>query len=146
MVGLNAAELTSPLIVQDLKALSFPFFPFIQSTTGWTMASLLESVFNHVVLPPKLPGCRDLNGRAVEDNLLSRLIAACDTLRALPGQGKQRHWQSVRQQLLMCLDLHGCRFDRASIRRAFSNLSTDCPVVLHVEEQNCAILVRLLPR
>jgi hypothetical protein len=26
------------------------------------MASLLEPVFNHVVLPPKLPGCRNLDG------------------------------------------------------------------------------------
>jgi len=109
------------------------------------MASLL-SVFNHVVLPPKLPGCRDPNGQAVEDNLQTRLLDACDVLRALPGQMTQRCWKLVRQQLLICLDLHRCRFDRASIRRAFSNLSVDCPVLLYVEEQNCAILVRLLPR
>ncbi|KAK3353831.1 hypothetical protein B0T25DRAFT_632188 [Lasiosphaeria hispida] len=109
------------------------------------MASLLESVFNHVVLPPKLPGCRDSNGRAVEDNLLARLLGACEALSTLPGQGAQSCWEFVRQQLLICLDLHRCRLDRASIRRAFSNLSVDCPLVLYIEEQNCAILVRLLP-
>ncbi|KAK5657566.1 hypothetical protein OQA88_3140 [Cercophora sp. LCS_1] len=109
------------------------------------MASLLESVFNHVVLPPKLPGFQELNGHAVEDNLQARLVGACDALSALRGQRAQRCWQLVRQQLLVCLDLQQCRFDRDSIRRAFSNLSVDCPVVVHIEEQNCAILVRLLP-
>ncbi|KAK0724170.1 hypothetical protein B0H67DRAFT_640735 [Lasiosphaeris hirsuta] len=64
------------------------------------MASLLESVFNHVVLPPKLPGCRDSNGRAVEDNLLTRLLGACEALSTLPGQGAQSCWEFVRQQLL----------------------------------------------
>jgi len=110
------------------------------------MTSLLESVFNHVVLPPKLPGRRDLNGQAVESSLQTRLLGACEALCALPAQKAQRCWQFVRQQLLICLDLHRCRFDRVSIERAFCSLSADCPVVLYIEEQNCAILIRLLPR
>ncbi|KAK3369542.1 hypothetical protein B0T24DRAFT_596280 [Lasiosphaeria ovina] len=61
------------------------------------MASLLESAFNHVILPPKLPGYRDLTGQPY------------------------------------------------SLSRA-KGLSVDYPVVLYIEEQNYAILIRLLPR
>ena len=142
MVGLSQA---ANFPAHRRKDLENALRSLIQSTTS-KMASLLESVFNHVVLPPKLPGCRDPNDQAVGDNLQTRLLGACEALRALPGQRAHRCWRFVRQQLLICLDLHRCRFDRASIRRAFSSLSVDCPVVLYIEEQNCAILVRLLPR
>ncbi|RYP37538.1 hypothetical protein DL767_002846 [Monosporascus sp. MG133] len=49
------------------------------------MASL-ESVFNHLVLPPKLPGRQDPDIEGVTHSILTRLIRACDTLANLSGQ------------------------------------------------------------
>ncbi|RYP56983.1 hypothetical protein DL769_009768 [Monosporascus sp. CRB-8-3] len=68
--------------------------------------ALLESVFNHLVLPPKLPGQQDPDIEGVTHNILTRLIRACDTLGNLSGQ--------TLNQLL----------------------------ILHVAEQNAAILIR----
>ncbi|GAB1319238.1 ubiquitinyl hydrolase 1 [Madurella fahalii] len=110
------------------------------------MAPLLESVFNHIVLPPKLPGCQDSDIRGVEHNLLLRLLDACETLGSLPGQEAQEGWQFAQRQLLLCLDLHHQRFDQAALKGAFSSLSVDCPVTLHVAEQNSAILIRSIPQ
>ncbi|EAQ92064.1 hypothetical protein CHGG_00299 [Chaetomium globosum CBS 148.51] len=110
------------------------------------MAPLLESVFNHLVLPPKLPGRQDADRDAVGHNILTRLIHACKTLVALPGQETQEAWQSVHHLLLTCLELHRDGFDRASLRNAFSRLDVGCPVALHIAEQNCAILIRRVPQ
>ena len=108
------------------------------------MAGRLESVFNHVVLPPKLPGRRDDGIERLERDILSRLINACDSLGTLPGQGAEEAWHSVRRQLAVCLDLHHASFDSESLISAFSNLlvSDDCPVTVHIAEQNCAITIR----
>ncbi|KAH6856123.1 hypothetical protein B0I37DRAFT_317555 [Chaetomium sp. MPI-CAGE-AT-0009] len=111
------------------------------------MAPLLESVFNHIVLPPKLPGCQDADLHVVEHNILTRLLHACEISASLPNnQETQNAWQSVRRPLLVCLDLHRDHFDRASLRNALSSLHADCPLILHIAEQNCAVLIRLVPK
>jgi hypothetical protein len=48
--------------------------------------TLLESVFNHVVRPPKLPGQRDVDIEDVEVDILTRLIDACRMLGNLAGE------------------------------------------------------------
>jgi hypothetical protein len=48
--------------------------------------ALLESVFNHLVLPPKLPGQQDRDIEGIEQSILTRLIRACDTLGKSTGQ------------------------------------------------------------
>jgi len=106
------------------------------------MAGLLESVFNHLVLPPKLPGRQDGDIEGLERDILSRLIRACESLGTLPGQRTEEAWNSVRRQLVVCLDLHRRSFDSESLISAFSNLSDDCPVTVHIAEQNCAIIIR----
>lgn len=108
------------------------------------MAGLLESVFNHLVLPPKLPGCQDADIEGIERDILSRLLHTCESLGTLSTQETEETWHSVRRQLVVCLDLHRGSFDRESLISAFSNLSDDCPVTLHIAEQNCAIVIRLL--
>lgn len=110
------------------------------------MAPLLESLFNHLVLPTKLPGRQDADLEAVENNILTRLLDACETLAGLSDHETQEAWQSVRRPLLVCLDLHQDRFDGASLRNAFSRLDAGCPVILHIAEQNCAVLIRLVPQ
>ena len=108
------------------------------------MATLLESVFNHLVLPPKLPGRRDTDTEGIEHNVLTRLLQACETLESLPGQEPGDTWNSVRQQLVVFSDLSRGSLDQPSLISAFSGLSDSCPVTLHIAEQNCAILVRLV--
>ena len=107
------------------------------------MATTLESVFNHLVLPPKLPGQQDADIKNIERSIRTRLVHACNTLGDLSGQEFQESWHSVRKQLLTGLDLNDESFDKASLLDAFTKVPAECPLVLHISEQNAAIFMRL---
>jgi hypothetical protein len=84
--------------------------------------ALLESVFNHLVLPPKLPGHRDVDLEGIEQSILTRLIRTCDTLGKLTGQQFKETWASVRYSLRICLNTNPGRLEKASVLQEFYNL------------------------
>jgi hypothetical protein len=104
--------------------------------------ALLESVFNHLVLPPKLPGHRDIDFEGIEQSILTRLIHACDTLGKLTGQQFKEAWASVRYSLRICLNINPGRLEKASVLQEFYNLQRNGLLILYVVEQNAALLVR----
>lgn len=104
--------------------------------------ALLESVFNHLVLPPKLPGHRDIDLEDIEQSILTRLIRACDTLGKFTGQQFRETWPSVRYSLCVCLNIRSGRFEMASVLQEFCNLQRNGLLILHVVEQNVALLIR----
>ncbi|MCJ1402282.1 hypothetical protein MMC11_005502 [Xylographa trunciseda] len=104
--------------------------------------ALLESVFNHLVLPPKLPGHRDIDFEGIEQSILTRLIRACDTLGQFTGQPFRETWASVRYSLCMCLNVNPGRLEKASVLQEFSNLQRNGLLILYVVEQNAALLIR----
>jgi len=106
-----------------------------------TMA-LLESVFNHFVLPPKLPGYRDIDSEGIERSILTRLICACDTLGNSTGSNFRDTWASVRYSLRVCLNINLGHLEKASVLKEFCNLQRNGLLILHVVEQNAALLVR----
>jgi hypothetical protein len=103
--------------------------------------TLLESVFNHVALPPKLPGQRDVDIEDVEVNILTRLIDACRTLGALSGEELAGTWLTVGNSLRVCRDLNSGRLERATLLREFHELDRNL-LILHVTQQNAALFVR----
>ncbi len=104
--------------------------------------ALLESVFNHLVLPPKLPGQQDRDIEAIEQNILTRLIRACDTLSGLTNQQFAGTWASVSHSLHLCLNINLGRLDKESMLQAFYKLQRKDLLTLHVVEQNAALLIR----
>jgi hypothetical protein len=104
--------------------------------------SLLESVFNHLVLPPKLPGQQDIDIEGIEESILNRLIRACDTLDRLTGEKFEETWASVRHSLRTCLKLNLGRLEKASMLQEFCNLQPEDLLILHVVKQNVALLIR----
>ena len=106
-----------------------------------TMA-LLESVFNHLVLPAKLPRQRDIDIEGIEHNILNRLISACDTLGKLTGQEFAETWASVGYSLRVCLNNNRGRLERASMLKEFCKLQRNDLLTLYVVEQNAALLIR----
>ncbi|KAG4430699.1 hypothetical protein IFR05_013818 [Cadophora sp. M221] len=104
--------------------------------------TLLESVFNHLVLPPKLPGHRDIDFEGIEQNILTRLIRACDTLGKFTGQPFRETWASVRYSLRICLNTNRGRLEKASMLQEFCNLQRNGLFILYVVEQNAALLIR----
>ena len=104
--------------------------------------ALLESVFNHLVLPPKLPGQRDIDIEGIERNILNRLIRACDTLGKLTGPEFTETWTSVGYSLRVCLNTNTGRLERVSMLREFCKLQRSDLITLFVVEQNAALLIR----
>ncbi|TAQ90746.1 hypothetical protein B7494_g925 [Chlorociboria aeruginascens] len=76
--------------------------------------ALLESVFNHLVLPPKLPGHRDKNVEGIRQSILTRLICACDTVGQHTGRRLRETWASVHYSLRICLN-NPSRLEKASL-------------------------------
>jgi len=104
--------------------------------------ALVESVFNHFVLPPKLPGQLDTNTEAIEHNILTRLIRARDTLGKLVGQEFAETWIFIRYSLCACLNVTQGRLEKASMLQEFRDLQPKSILILHVAKQNAALLVR----
>lgn len=104
--------------------------------------ALLESVFNHLVLPPKLPGQLDIDIEGIEHNVLTRLIYACDTLGKLAGQDFGESWASIRRSLVTCVNGNPRHLDKQSILRGFSQLQSNDVLILYLVEQNAALLLR----
>jgi hypothetical protein len=104
--------------------------------------ALLESVFNHLVLPQKLPRQQDINIEEIEINVLTRLLDACDTLGEAAGPGLVEAWMTLGRSLRVCLDLNLGRLEKASLLREFHNLRQNHLLILYVQEQNAALLIR----
>ena len=104
--------------------------------------ALLESLFNHLVLPPKLPGQQDPDIERTKDNILTRLIHSCNTLGKHTGQEFVDTWASIRHSLRLCLHLNQGRLEKQSILYEFCHLQPNHLLILHVVEQNAALLVR----
>jgi hypothetical protein len=104
--------------------------------------ALFESLFNHLVLPPKLPGQQDTEIEGINEIILTRLIHACNTLGKLPSQEFVDTWVSVCHSLRLCLHLHQGRLEKRSMLYEFCRLQPNHLLILHIVEQNAALLVR----
>ena len=102
----------------------------------------LESVFNHLALPPKLPGEMDRDIEAIERSILNRLIDACNKLTDLTGNQYADTWARVRRSLVSCQKLNSGRLERASMLESFNSLQPEDLLVLYVVAQNAALLIR----
>ena len=104
--------------------------------------AILESVFNHLVLPPRLPGQQDVDIEGIKQSILARLIRASDTLGKLTGQQFAETWSSVRHSLRVCLKINPGRLEKVSLLQEFEKLQPKHLLILHVVEQNAVLLIR----
>lgn len=100
-------------------------------------------VFNHLVLPPQLPGKQDANVEGTGDAIVDRLIRASCTLSRLAGQEDASPWYTIRRYLrrYQSLHVHG-RLEKLSLISKFRNFDQEQPLLLHIAEQNAALIIR----
>ncbi|KAI1805842.1 hypothetical protein F4811DRAFT_513767 [Daldinia bambusicola] len=103
---------------------------------------LLEPVFNHLVLPPQLPGSQDPDIEALSYDVLTRFIRTCETLESLVGAPWYEAFQALHASLESCLALHSGRLEKSALQAHFRELQPDHMLILHVTEQNAALLIR----
>ena len=114
----------------------------ILSTSRFTMSVFIE-VFNHLVLPPQLPDKQDTNIESIGDAIIVRLIQATSTLSRLTSQEQSSPWYAIRQYLRRCQHLHeNGRLEKQTMISKFLNFDQEQPLLLHIAEQNAALIVR----
>ena len=102
--------------------------------------SLLEAVFDHLVLPPKLPDAPEDGSIPLNWELSSRLIRAC---RQMENLSSDISWRTLEASLLLTRDLHQ-PVSIETLMTAFSTIAQDGGanwLALHVAQQNAAIII-----
>jgi hypothetical protein len=105
---------------------------------------LLESLFNHIVLPPHLPGQQDTRLDRVERALVERLLDSTVKLSRLPHNDFVNDLESLRCSLETCRRVNsGGRLNKTSLLTAMRELHGRDFIALHITEQNAALIIRL---
>ncbi|KAI3338571.1 hypothetical protein F4824DRAFT_509367 [Ustulina deusta] len=104
---------------------------------------MLGLVFNHLVLPPEIPGAQDSDVDAVSQNVLTRMIHATDTAMSLTSDVPWLEaYQNLRDCLQACLQLNRGHLERRSLLTHFRKLQPGHMLILYLNEQNAGLLVR----
>ncbi|KAK5999276.1 hypothetical protein PT974_01669 [Cladobotryum mycophilum] len=104
-------------------------------------AQQLEDVFNHLVLPPELPGKVSKNVVILNQELGKQLQDACAALRST---GNAQVWDCLIDSLATARKVHQECLSREEMLTAFNLLArddVDIWLIFHVAQQNAALLV-----
>ena len=106
-------------------------------------ASSLTAVFNHLVLPPKLPGKQDSDIGEIERQLAIRLISATGILRDLSNDESTEAWGCIQRSVKTCSIVNeDGRLNQTTLLDAFRRLQDKDGLILHVAEQNAGLFIR----
>ena len=101
----------------------------------------VETVFNQLVLPPKLPNQQDADVRAVEDRILSRIIKTCSDLQLKANGETGIALKNLLHSLKICGNINQERLDKAQLLIALRMLRREHVLIVHLVEQNAALLL-----
>ncbi|KAI8634298.1 hypothetical protein F5Y19DRAFT_487754 [Xylariaceae sp. FL1651] len=104
---------------------------------------LINNVYNHLVLPPQLPGAQDPDLDAISQDILSRMKRACKLAEAFANSNSiAEAYQSLHSSLNACSQLNTGCLDQSKLLDYFRMLHPGLMLVLYVNEQNAALLIR----
>ncbi|KAI9038037.1 uncharacterized protein KD926_011375 [Aspergillus affinis] len=103
---------------------------------------ILEEVFNHIVLPPRLPDHSDKDVDQVNRGIIHYAIEAVEALFSLAGDEYQSAWELIKRSLHRCSSIHEYgHVDRCNLMDAFGAIEDRTALILHVTEQNAGLLI-----
>ena len=104
---------------------------------------ILELAFNHVVLPPKLPGKQDGNIEDVEKKLFSLILRGTNAMKSCAGDDDLFIWQDIEKALRTCRHVNEDRYvNKTALMNIFRHFEDENAVILHITEQNAGLLIR----
>ncbi|OCL12896.1 hypothetical protein AOQ84DRAFT_417852 [Glonium stellatum] len=108
-----------------------------------TSASLLPLVFNHIALPPQLPGSHDSNIEEVGKDICARLLNANRHLTGLKSDILVQASHHVHQSLEICMLVNDVgRLNKSALLESMRDLKRGEVLILHITEQNAGLLIR----
>lgn len=121
-------------------ALVLHLTPPIMATSKTPM---LESIFHHVALPPKLPNRQEAGLEAIGQDLTKILLSATVSLRDSTYEKYGPELDCVRRAISNAKTLNaGGKLNKGTLLSAFRELQGNYLLIIHVSEQNAALLVR----
>ncbi|KAI0880451.1 uncharacterized protein GGS22DRAFT_84023 [Annulohypoxylon maeteangense] len=110
--------------------------------TTSTPPGVLESLFNHIALPVKLPQESDSSIDEIERALVDRLTVAANLMRDAQDPAYWRIWDSLRRSLQICKALNiGGKLERSQLSIHLKQLRDSDVIILHVAAQNAGIII-----
>lgn len=98
---------------------------------------MMEALANHITLPPQLPGRKDPKLNQVDANLV---VFVLDSLLKFGPTGQ---YDVLRRALRSSKVVNaGGRLEKDTLLAAFLQLQDGEFLILHIEEQNCGLVVR----
>lgn len=105
---------------------------------------VLRLLFNHIALPPRLPGGKDKRPDLVEHALIRLLLHTTSKLSRLPHNGFPDEWESLHRSLETTGRVNfGGRLTKTSLLTALKGLQGRDFIALHIVEQNAALIIRM---
>ena len=103
---------------------------------------VIHSVYDHFVLPPKLPGHENGAMQAVSQDVLKRVVDACERLASLTPEPLSDTFRTTQSALVACQKINnGSYINKTSTLQQFKSLDTCRVLIFHVVEQNAAMLI-----
>ncbi|KAL4811848.1 hypothetical protein BDW67DRAFT_194317 [Aspergillus spinulosporus] len=103
----------------------------------------LRSIFNHVVLPPELPGHADEHSEAVDRELIRRLLNTVTVMKSKAQEELFPTWKILENTLrLSSLGNEGVICNKAALVEALEKISPENALIVCVQEQNAGLLIR----
>ena len=113
------------------------------NTPSASLSTILESLFNHVALPPQLPGKEENRIEQIEHALTVRLLDASRTFRDLTNDEFSNQWDCIRRSLQICKVVNaGGKINKSSLVTEFRSLERKDLLILHIAEQNAGLTIR----
>ncbi|KAI1311107.1 hypothetical protein F5Y03DRAFT_391651 [Xylaria venustula] len=108
--------------------------------------NFLGLVFNHLVLPPEIPGTQDDDVDAVSHDIGMRITKAINTAMGLNCDVPWKEaYQSLQDSLQACVELNRGSLDRSSLVEHFERLLPGQTLILYLNEQNAGLLMSREP-
>lgn len=121
------------------SSLSVPKASFLSAAlSSGNKMEPLEEIFNHMVLPVKVPDHGDRDSEAVGSAVLARLMRACKVV----DQDSSYEWSAVKRCLGACKGIARARFEAQELVQDWTYLGPGDFSLVRISEQNAALLVR----
>lgn len=108
-------------------------------------SKMLSLTFNHVVLPPKLPGKQETEAQVIEiqNDLLSRVLDPARKLKEISDAKSVVAWEYI-ERMLRTLEEVSTKgwVNEASLLGALKDLQPGNAIIVQVALQNACILIR----
>ena len=103
----------------------------------------LELIYNHIVLPPRLPSQHDSSVHDIDKHIAQHALNATNTLLGASESDHRDVWDRVKMSLDLCHAVHtNGHVDRFALMDAFSKMEENVGIILHIEKQNSGLYIQ----